>query len=239
MIRHTFIQAAAAVILFVGLSAPAWSANSVTTTIWDHPNDSYGSNSLYETTKMDVTWDTDDNVTVDVYTAFAGKTNQHYYSGHKIQYGDLFIGPSAGNWDYAFHIHGRNTNPTNGEGWLIDTDNGFYDVDDYHTTSAGRRNEIISARHTSSELTSANQGSWSVGADTISFSFNLGSLGLTDPTQLAFRWAMSCANDIVSGVAHKPDGSTSVPEPTIITLMLAGIAGFGAIRRRRPSRLAA
>lgn len=72
----------------------------------------------------------------------------------------------------------------------------------------------------------------STGFDKISFSFNVG--GVSDfqsASQLAFSWGMSCANDIVSGVVsvNRP---SSIPEPSIVLLMLAAL-GFMANQRKK------
>lgn len=73
-------------------------------------------------------------------------------------------------------------------------------------------------------------GSW---YGTISFSFDVTGTALMDANQIAFRWAMSCANDIIEGLVsvRDPDNQVKVPEPQTLLLMLLGMAGI-AYRRK-------
>ena len=70
----------------------------------------------------------------------------------------------------------------------------------------------------------------------ISFSFNVNGIdAFQNASQLAFSWAMSCANDVVDGVVsvNRP---TSVPEPATVLLMLAA---FGFMAKSRKTNTAA
>jgi hypothetical protein len=103
-----------------------------------------------------------------------------------------------------------------------------------------RNPELVTNNYTGQTNLDSN-AKWHVNTvnDYISFSFNIGGLGLTDPSQLAFRWAMTCANDVISGVAYAPGNNGQVPEPAAITLLLSGLFGLGFIRRRRCNQLKA
>lgn len=76
---------------------------------------------------------------------------------------------------------------------------------------------------------------WTAGNNKLTFSFDVAGTALATANQIAFRWAMSCANDIIEGLVSIKDkpGSpgTSVPEPQTILLMLLGMAGI-AYRRK-------
>ncbi|TVO73483.1 PEP-CTERM sorting domain-containing protein [Sedimenticola selenatireducens] len=232
MKKRSVINTLLVALLLSGFATSAWAANSVTTTIIDPPDNPYGADNIYGISSMNVNWNSNDDVVVDVYTAFAGKSNAYYYGGSKILYGDLMISTGSG-WDYAFHIHNKTSN-VGGDGWLIDYANsdGYLEVQDYHNTNESRKNTVVAVDHGANQLTAANQGSWSVGSGVVSFSFNVSSLNLSDPAQLAFRWAMTCANDIISGVAYGPGGNHQVPEPAILALFLSGLVGFGVMRKR-------
>jgi hypothetical protein len=233
MKKRSVIHTLLAALLLSGIATSAWASNSVTTTIIDPPDNPYGDDNIYGISSMQVNWNSNDDVVVDVYTAFAGKSAQYSYQGGQIVYGDLMISTGSG-WDYAFHIHNKTSN-SGGDGWLIDTatSDGYLTVKDYHPNStASRQNTIVAVDHGTNQLTASNQGSWSVGSGVVSFAFNVSSLNLSDPAQLAFRWAMTCANDIISGVAYGPNGNRQVPEPAILTLFLSGLVGFGMMRKR-------
>jgi hypothetical protein len=70
----------------------------------------------------------------------------------------------------------------------------------------------------------------------VSFSFDVSGTALATANQIAFRWAMTCANDIIEGVASfaPTTDSTAVPEPQTIMLMLLAMAGL--IYRRKASQ---
>jgi hypothetical protein len=67
----------------------------------------------------------------------------------------------------------------------------------------------------------------------VSFSFDVANTALATANQIAFRWAMTCANDIIEGVASfaPPRDTIAVPEPQTFVLML--LAMFGLIYRRK------
>lgn len=77
---------------------------------------------------------------------------------------------------------------------------------------------------------SMGSGSWAIDtvANTltlnIAFNQNFSDIG---GTVWGFHWGMTCGNDIIEGAA-----STSVPEPSTIALLLAGVCGGFSLRRR-------
>jgi hypothetical protein len=52
----------------------------------------------------------------------------------------------------------------------------------------------------------------------------LGIVALSTPTEVALRWTMTCANDIV-------EAAVGIPEPTSLSLFLGGLAGLRLLRR--------
>lgn len=79
-----------------------------------------------------------------------------------------------------------------------------------------------------------NNDSWStdVKKQLLTMTFDISGTALMNTNQIALRWAMSCANDIIEVVANVKSGkSNPVPEPSTIVLML--LAGFGLFTARK------
>lgn len=55
----------------------------------------------------------------------------------------------------------------------------------------------------------------------------LGLVNINNPVELALRWTMTCANDIIEGSV------LFVPEPAPLSLLLGGLMGLGAFRQMR------
>jgi hypothetical protein len=223
----------------------------VDTTIDDANGDAVGG-WKYEIDKMDVQWASDGLVTVDIYTNFVDYNNE-YSTGRnngKIVLGDLLIGTDGANspFDYAFVLsdadrerrqyysqdHWDNT------GTLTEIDSTIT-AKEFHNNSNRVQNGQVMAGNT---IGTGLQSAWSVDRqntgpnrdnyDLISFSFNVNGIdAFQNASQLAFSWAMSCANDVVDGVVsvNRP---TSVPEPATLLLMLLAL-GFMANSRSKKS----
>ncbi|PKG85069.1 hypothetical protein CXF85_05535 [Colwellia sp. 75C3] len=236
-------------------SANVFSADFlVDTTIDDANGDAIGGWE-YEIDKMDVQWASDGLITVDIYTNFVDYNNRFdtgtdYYgrSNGNIVLGDLLIGTDGANsaFDYAFVLSDAdrersqyyNQDHWDNTGTLTEIDSTITSKQ-YHNNSNRVQNGQVVAGNT---VGAGQQSAWTVdrqntGAnhdnyDVISFSFNVNGIdAFQNASQLAFSWAMSCANDVVDGVVsvNRP---TSVPEPATLLLMLLAL-GFMAKSRSK------
>jgi hypothetical protein len=81
-------------------------------------------------------------------------------------------------------------------------------------------------------------GNWTtLAGKSLTYTIKLADVGLfalTTSKDLALRWTMTCANDIVAG---KVALAAAAPEPASLSLLLGGLGGLGWMRRRkRPAR---
>ncbi len=79
-------------------------------------------------------------------------------------------------------------------------------------------------------------GTWKVTAGAITFNIkDLFALDGVNSSALTLAWTMSCANDVILGVASLPpqgiDAETPIPAGAV--LLLSGLAGLGAFGRRK------
>ncbi len=82
-------------------------------------------------------------------------------------------------------------------------------------------------------------GQWKVAAGAVTFEikdfFALNGLPAIYQTALTLAWTMSCANDVVLGTVDSSlkDNPLETPLPAGAALLLSGLAGLGAISRRK------
>jgi hypothetical protein len=210
------------------------------------------------------------NLVVSILTRFAeGQLVDDGLGGYvptTILYGDLMIattsgwhpgssgGPGTGTapydedtasnsgttWNYVVRTDGGDVYE-NAALELSDTapNDGVYRQDQYVRylsggTSSGSADVLIESVF----LPDANDGTTLTSGTRLTYTIPfavLGGIGLpnADPAEMALRWTMTCANDIV-------EAALLVPEPTSLSLFLAGLAGWRWMRRsERPAKVAA
>lgn len=240
-------------------SASAFSADFLVDTTIDDANGDAAGGWIYEIDKMDVQWANDGLITVDIYTNFVDYNNEKGtgYGNGKIVLGDLLIGTDGANspFDYAFVLsdadrqrqkyyekdHWDNT------GTLTEISSTVTSKE-YHNNSSRVQNGEVMAGDT---VGSGRQSAWSVDRqnagdnhdnfDIISFSFNVNGIdAFQNASQLAFSWAMSCANDVVDGVVsvNRPD-SNKIPEPATFVLMFIALGLMAKSRKNKTDKFSA
>ncbi len=216
--------------------------------------DAYGSDSVFNIDQMNVSWSSDDTITVDIFTNFANLNknsgtetynNRYGYYGKRIVNGDLLIGVDSGSaFNYAFDLGNmgwsRSAFSGTQSGGLYAI-NGTSSSRDRHYNSNGSayRNGAVFGNTTGSELGSNN--SWSVSHGKISFSFNVAGLSVFEnASTLALSWAESCFNDDVSETfAIRRNRPVVVPEPSTALLMMLALGGLVYRQKNKVNKLSA
>ncbi|MCP4985355.1 MAG: PEP-CTERM sorting domain-containing protein [Colwellia sp.] len=228
----------------------------VDTTIEDSNYDAVGG-WKYEIDKMDVQWANDGLVTVDIYTNFVDYNNR-YGTGHgngNIVLGDLLIGTNGANsaYNYAFVLSNTDRQEDkyyeqkhwDNTGTLTEISSTITSKEYHNNSSSVQQGQVIAGN----QVGQGYQSAWSVDRqntgpnhnnyDLISFSFNVNGIdAFQNASQLAFSWAMSCANDVVEGLVdvNRP---TSVPEPTALLLVLFALGLIAKTRCKKAQYLSA
>lgn len=200
-------------------------------------------------------------LTVTIYTNFAGHAgmDSQWTTNHTgIGYGDLFLSTgwtphgsspyntdnaaNGNHWTYAFSLDDP-LNNSGGKGtvYALGAGNaGNHNPDallsDYFincgTHCYYRNGQEVAVNKSLAEKTN-DTGSWTVGKDFLSFTFDTAGLNL-DPKSFGFHWTMYCGNDVIEGL-----DPVTVPEPKSPGIFLLGIGliGLSVMRRRRTARL--
>jgi len=142
---------------------------------------------------------------------------------------------SPNKWQYAFDLGstGRHSNRNNSYntykgGDVRKIDQSKYN-DQIRSTTSNRDWHGI---YVSDEAKDIGNGRWGtdVSNNLLTMTFDISNTSLMGAAQIALRWQMSCANDIIE-VVKDFGPTTSVPEPSTIVLML--LAGLGLVASRR------
>ncbi|VAX07768.1 hypothetical protein MNBD_ALPHA03-413 [hydrothermal vent metagenome] len=144
-------------------------------------------------------------------------------------------------WDYVYDLNrarkltGNNINNTSARLYELND----YDLADPHDadnfkygTSRDPGTQLYRVKNERAAYANAfSRGSveTNIDNDYLQFVFDVSGTQLATAEQIAFRWTMSCANDIIEGVV---DFAAKVPEPAALGLLLLGLAGVGFARRR-------
>ncbi len=207
----------------------------------------------FDVTSMIVDINSDGNVSIKIVTDYQSGT-------YGTTYGDLFIdvdgwdenayssySTTGTNWDYVFDTSSKNSiyslTGANEEAYLLsqyffgEEDGTVKKLDDneYRKDQLVQvdTNELSSGALLSDEGTFDREYSNLLNSYLLIYTFNLEDLGLDleDSYDLAFRWTMTCANDVIEGsVSWQP-----VPEPETMVMLGVGLLGLGALGRRRLS----
>ncbi|WP_448566340.1 PEP-CTERM sorting domain-containing protein [Thalassotalea ganghwensis] len=153
-------------------------------------------------------------------------------------------------WQYAFDLGAVEGNRRNAEvggqytGWLRDVNRADI-LDSHQVYSNGTTREYQAVMMNGNYYNPYSASTWSVGNwaynkngidyGAISFSMDVSGTALATANQIAFRWAMSCANDIIEGFASATPsgGGTPIPEPQSMLLMLLGLLGLAYKKRAK------
>jgi hypothetical protein len=137
---------------------------------------------------------------------------------------------SQNNWEYAFDLGGNRRYSYDDNdyqyGALKQIDQSHYE---YSIKSTSKDREWQAIMVNDRAVDRIGNGSWNtiVSDNLLIMSFDITRSSLATADQIALRWAMTCANDIIEVVTDfAKTSTTSVPEPNSILLMLAAFAGL-------------
>ncbi|MFC3851973.1 PEP-CTERM sorting domain-containing protein [Salinispirillum marinum] len=191
--------------------------------------------------------------TFDIATNFAQKSGQLFNAytvgGTGIGYGDLFLtsewtpfgsapftqddATTGTQWTYGLVLSDRYNNNGGTVSLFALTGSNTQTAlmsDDLMQGNAQWRDgqEVIVDTASAQTQWLGDVGTWAVSNALLSISADLSLSSLTSASTMAFHWGMTCANDVIEGMIDL----VMVPEPSTFALLLVGLIGLGAVRRR-------
>ena len=167
-------------------------------------------------------------------------------SSHQATY---YTKKSTNEWEYAFDLGGnRGSNRVEQSGNLRDianTGNTAYSSDIIETGKNGghRGWQVIMSENDPNAVGDGGHWTTNTSTDILTMIFDISTTPLMQASQIALRWQMTCANDIIEVVTNfkgsKPGDSASVPEPGTFMLMLLAGLGFFASRQKKAMKFKA
>lgn len=115
--------------------------------------------------------------------------------------------------------------------------NSFITTENYGSGGYSRSNQIVLVKNLN---TIRGSGKWWVDTsdNILAMSFNITNTSLASASQIALRWAMTCANDIIEGkVSLASAKPTPVSEPSTLFLMFAAFAGLVVRQKKQSQRI--
>lgn len=211
----------------------------------------------FDISQMTVTRSPAGIMTVRIDTSFVDingtpHNSNHNGGGETYYYGDLFMSTTGWNPTGTAANQYANDDRTNtGTDWnyVYDLNGTRYDSGSFTDTNTAKLHELDNSgdiregtvRENHNYLVENNgrgaqkNGYGSVeanqGGDFLEFIFDVSGTDLATAEQIAFHWTMSCANDVIQGLARFP--TTTTPEPAALGLLGLGLFGMGYARRRK------
>lgn len=193
--------------------------------------------------KMVVSFDAVTNeLIVDIYTNYLDNIGKY-----ETKLGDLFI--STDEWNPFGSSPYLNDDASNGEDWeyalVVDDHTGATTSGDAYLYSVNPLNINLSYApagyiwRTGQEVTysgsaSIDTGTWAILNDATGdyIRYTIGYENFGSPTDMAFRWTMTCANDVNEGGV---DFGNQIPEPSTLIFLGSGLLLLGGYLRKKRS----
>ena len=193
--------------------------------------DIIGDASLFEISKMEVSFVSPDMMAVDVYSRYFNNIGMY-----ETQLGDLFVstdgyGGDGEGWEYVLQLDDYSGDTSAGALKLYEVVEGNINYSFADTGYIFREGQEV--QYNGSGPDSLAAGSWDLfnteeGSDEDDYLRFAIAYDFGDVSEFGFHWTMTCGNDVIEGGAPAP-----VPEPATALLFGAGLAGLAGVVRRK------